>query len=210
MRDTLTAIDLFFNRTALGDNETVPFRLMVWSDNDGRPGATLYSDEHARHPEFDGMNRYHRYMLETPVVVMGRVFVGFVQDNNYYINLGFDRSMNSSDRIYYLTGTDWQQSILSGSLMMRPCFGASATVGVERPAPGCGEWSVYPNPASEWVRVEGLPEGSRMMLYDMTGRLLTTVQGGTMSVAGLANGVYVLRCLTREGLLSTRKIIIKH
>lgn len=210
VRDTLTALDLYFNRTANGDNELVPFRLMVWAENNGRPGSVLYTDEHLRHPEFEGLNRYHRYVLELPVVVTGRVFVGFVQDNNYYINLGFDRSLNTSNRIYYHTGTDWQQSILSGSLMMRPCFGASATVGIEEQRAERGAWSVYPNPASERLMVEGLPEGSLLTLYDMTGRLVFTTHSCQMGVSELANGVYILRCVAPEGSVSMRKVIIKH
>ena len=42
---------------------------------------------------------------KAPVVVSDSVFVGFEQANNYFINLGFDRNNNASDRIYYLTGT---------------------------------------------------------------------------------------------------------
>lgn len=208
--DTLTAVDLYFNQTVDGDNETVPFNITVWSNDGGRPGTVLYRDRSARRPVMDGLNVYHRYRLENPVEVSGSVFVGFEQGNNHFINLGFDRSNDVSERIFYLTGTEWQQSILSGSLMMRPCFGIAGTVGIEIGAVEDVEWRLYPNPASEWVRVEGLPTGSVVTLYDMTGVQLKTTRDNVFSVVGLKEGVYLLRCVTPKGFSGTRKLIIKH
>lgn len=208
--DTLTALDLYFNRTNDGANETVPFRITVWKAENGHPGTVLYRDNSNRRPLFDGLNRYQRYVLESPVVVNGSIFVGFEQSNNYYINLGFDRSHNTSDRIYYLTTTEWQQSILSGSLMMRPCFGAAATVGIGEVESENSEVVVYPNPAKENVIVQGLPDGSHIEIYDASGR---QVQAFTYRLSPftvhLPNGLYLLRCITPNGTTYTEKLIIR-
>ena len=209
--DTLTAVAMYFNRTKNGENEYTPFNLTVWQNEDGKPGTILYRDEVRRFPEFNGLNKYHRYALEEPVVVEGSIFVGFDQGNNNYINLGFDRKHNSSDRIYYRTGTDWQESILSGSLMIRPYFGMAATVGVES-----GEWSMenlraYPNPANEHVTIDRLPEGSTVQLYDLMGRLLQSSQENILRVASLPNGVYLMRVLPKDGRhVVSSKLVIKH
>ena len=72
------------------------------------------------------------------------------------------------------------------------------------------EWKVTPNPASEWVRVEGVSEQARMMLYDMTGREVATGKGRSLNVAGLAEGVYILRCVDSQGCIGNKKLIIKH
>ena len=210
MADTLMAVDFYFNSTKDGENETIPFRIVVWENNDGKPGSVIYRDRASRRPVFDGLNVYHRYLLEDTVWVSGSVFVGFEQDGNDYINLGFDRNHNVSDRIFYLTGIAWQQSILSGALMIRPCFGVSATVGIEERGMEAMEWKVMPNPASEWVRVEGVSEQARMMLYDMTGREVATGKGRSLNVAGLAEGVYILRCVDSQGFIGNKKLIIKH
>jgi hypothetical protein len=211
--DTLTALDLYFNRTYDGENERIPFIITVWKAEKGKPGAVLYRDNSRRRPLFDGLNSYQRYVLEHPVVVNDTIFVGFEQTNNYFINLGFDRSRNTSDRIYYLTSTEWQQSILGGSLMMRPYFGVAATVGIETPHPSPSTVHLFPNPASNHLKVNGLAEGSRVEIYDATGRKVTEMSGkGTMEmdVRGWAQGVYLLRCVTREGEVHTEKIIISH
>ena len=208
--DTLTALDLYFNRTLNGENEQVPFLITVWQAENGRPGTVLYRDHTSRHPLFDGLNTYQRYILESPVVVDGDVFVGFEQTNNYYINLGFDRSYNTADRIYYLTSTDWQQSILSGSLMMRPCFGAAATVGIGEVRSSEIGIQIYPNPATDHVMIEGLPTGSRIELYDMHGRRVYTNNNFQSSIFNFQfpAGIYLLRAIAPDGTSHTEKLII--
>ena len=210
VEDTLTAVDMYFNRTVGGENEHVPLRLTVWQNEEGRPGTVLYSDSERRYAEFDGLDCYHRYLLEEPLTVDGSIFVGFEQENNYYVNLGFDRSRNTADRIYYLTGTTWQQSILSGSLMLRPCFGAAATVGVgEAEAP---QVRVYPNPASDVLHVQGVGAEVAVELIDALGRRVRSVRGQqTVNTADLPAGLYLLRVAGNgRQAPSIHKIIIKH
>ena len=209
--DTLTALDLYFNRSADGENERVPFRITVWeADDSGRPGSILYRDQNNRRPLVEGLNCYHRYLLETPLVVNGSIFVGFEQTNNYYINLGFDRSYNTADRIYYLTSNQWQQSILSGSLMLRPCFGIAATVGVAEVEDSKNDILIYPNPTSDIVHVKGLPEGSRIELFDASGRRVHSNSNFQFSIFNFPNGLYLLRAITPDGAYHTEKLIIHH
>lgn len=207
--DTLTALDLYFNRTLGGENEQVPFLITIWRAENGKPGTVLYRDQNRRRPVLEGLNRYQRYVLEEPVVVSGDIFVGFEQTNNYYINLGFDRSFNTADRIYYLTSTEWQQSILSGSLMMRPLFGAAATVGIAEV--GHQEWEIeiYPNPASDHVTIKGLPEGSHIDIYDAAGRCVCSSFIFQFSIFNLKSGLYLLRCIAPDGTSHTEKLIIR-
>lgn len=204
--DSLTAIDLFFNPTLDRANENIIFYLTVWAvGEDGNPGEVLYRDNTGRRVV---TGRYHRYLLEEAVEVpSGTLFVGFEQTGNDFINLGYDRSYNTAGYIYYLTDGSWQQSFLGGSLMMRPCMGVEATVGMT-PAAAAQEVTVYPNPATErlWVTVEA----QRLELYDLQGRCVVTGQGNSLSVSTLADGLYLLRCLTDEGELVMKKVIIRH
>lgn len=206
VRDTLTAVDCYFNRTLDEQNGAVSFYLTLWSmDDEGRPSEVLYRDEVRRHPRFGG---FAHYVLEAPVVVDGSVFVGFEQTGNDYINLGFDRSWNTSDRIYYLTGTEWQQSILSGSLMLRPCFGAAAAVGVDKVEP-MATCRIYPNPANEWVSIEGVDGGCEVTLYDMQGRQVAISHVHGLNTRACADGLYLLRIVGSEGV-RVMKLLIKH
>ncbi len=210
--DVLTAVDLCFNHTLDGENEEVMFLLTVWqAAADGTPGEVLYRDEERRRTQIGG---YQHYELEHETTVSGSIFVGFEQIGNDFINLGFDRSFNTADRIYYLTSTQWQPSILSGSLMIRPCFGESALQGIDRSTQEV-PLTVFPNPATSSARVCGLTPGSEVTVYDMQGRRLISARAdGTgdmqLSVEDMPDGLCLLRAVSPEGRVTAAKLIIRH
>ena len=207
--DTLTAVDLWFNDALDSGNTAISFYLTLWSvGDDGRPGEVLYRDEMRRHPQYRQEGGFVRYVLERPVTVEGALFVGFEQSGNDYINLGFDRSYNSSDRIWYLTSTEWQQSILSGSLMLRPAFGAAATVGTSELRTPNSELTIYPNPASDRVHIDG--EVEWIELYDMQGRRRATSRGNDLDVSSLPDGMYFLRVTGIHHTPTTATLLIHH
>ncbi|MBR1549322.1 MAG: T9SS type A sorting domain-containing protein [Bacteroidales bacterium] len=208
--DTLTALDMCFNRSLNGENEDVPFYITVWRCENGVPREVLYRDHSGRRPVIEGLDGFHRYALEEAVVVGDSIFVGFEQANNYFINLGFDRNGDASDRICYLTGTEWQQSILRGALMMRPCFGAAATVGIEERRAENDGWSLYPNPADEYVQMEGVAADAEVWVYDMNGKKVAGAKGNRIETRGLPGGVYVVRCVDGKKAVVAKKLIIKH
>ncbi len=72
--------------------------------------------------------------------------------------------------------------------------------------------SVYPNPATDHVTVDGLPDGSTVSLYDAQGRLVTTQSLGhsatqSLDVSALASGLYLLRIQTPSAV-TVRKLVI--
>lgn len=214
--DTLSAIDMAFNRSFNGENEGIRFYLTIWRAEDGQPGTVLYTDQASRTPIIpdsgaltDEHGPFHRYLLEQSVVVDGSIFVGFVQDGNDFINLGFDRSFNSAERIYHFTSVSWQQSYLSGSLMIRPCFGQSAVVGIEE-AKEFNELKVYPNPADKKVNIDGLPAGCKVIVYDIRGRQVLVTNEEHIDASSLPDGIYLLKAITTSGALHTAKLIIRH
>ena len=211
-QDTLTAIDMFFNRTRNNENEGVQFKLCIWRCENGHPGTVLYKDSEKRHPEFDGLNRYHRYTLESAVIVDDSIFIGFEQLSNDFINLGFDRNVDARQYTYYRTGNEWMQSILRGAIMMRPAFGESALVNIAETQKEIGV-KVYPNPASDHVNISidtDQPDRLRLTLYDMQGRKVWNgCFTSTLTLDGLANGIYLLKVIAPEsGQQTLKKLII--
>ena len=75
-QDTLTAVDLCFNRTRNGENEDVRFQLCVWQCENGRPSTLIYKDPEKVTPQFGERNAFHRYHLSEPVVLDDTVFIG--------------------------------------------------------------------------------------------------------------------------------------
>jgi hypothetical protein len=66
--------------------------------------------------------------------------------------------------------------------------------------------TVYPNPASETVRIEGL-EPAEVQVYNTLGQMVKTVKDShEINMAGLPQGVYLLRIADAEGNIYTNKI----
>lgn len=202
--DTLTALYLYFNQTFANQNSNIRFYITVWDDNDGHPGNVIYRDSERRRPAFNGFNRYVRYLLEEPVLCTGTVYIGFEQTSSDYINLGFDRNNNASQHIFYLTGTEWQTSILSGALMLRPAFGHRATLDV-KPTFG-SEAKVYA--LGQRIVVE-TDTPQPVAIYNLKGQCLYRTAAASAptrcSSQPLPAGLY----LVRVGLTSTHKIIVQ-
>jgi hypothetical protein len=62
--------------------------------------------------------------------------------------------------------------------------------------------SLFPNPCSDHVFVEGLPPGASLLLYDAAGKLLSRHEdGGALDVSLLCPGLYSLVAVGRTGKL---------
>jgi hypothetical protein len=72
--------------------------------------------------------------------------------------------------------------------------------------------SLSPNPATTHFLLSGLPTGSVVQLFDMLGRKAresSISAEGTVSVQGLAPGVYILRTADRNGRQYTGRIMVE-
>ncbi len=213
--DTLTAVDLYFNRTRNNENANIQFQLCIWKSRNGKPGELIYKDDTRLHPEFDGMNRYHRYPLGNPQTLNDTIFVGIEQLSTDFINLGFDRSNDARQQTYYRTGNEWMQSILSGAVMMRPVFGSHALVGIENPPSFALEFSCSPNPTHGQLHIRwdnGTTDQLIITIFDMQGRRRMHLPfSPSIDLSALPNGVYLL-CI--EDVASRQqarhKIIVSH
>ncbi len=202
--DTLTALHLYFNRAYANGNNNIRFYITVWDDNNGHPGNIIYRDCDRRSPLFEGFNRYVRYLLEEPLICSGTIYVGLQQTSADYINLGFDRNNDASAHIFYLTGTEWQNTILRGSLMLRPAFGHSATLATIQPEQTNNRIHVQDNR----IVVE-THQSAPITIYNIKGQpihLSRTPDGPSQTITQpLPSGLY----LVRIGIDPAQKIIIE-
>lgn len=166
--DTLTALDLYFNRTLHDENAYIRFRITIWDDDGGHPGNIIYQDHDNRRPQFQGFNRYVRYALEEEVLASGTIYVGLEQTGSDFLNLGFDRNNDASAHILYNTSGQWQTTILRGALMLRPCFGSRALLHISNPAPAP---AVTIHTEGSRIIIDGA-QGLPIAVYDPLGRLL--------------------------------------
>lgn len=202
--DTLTALLLYFNHTYADQNNAIRFYLTVWDDNNGHPGNIIYQDRERRKPLFEGFNRYVRYLLEEPLVCSGTIYIGLQQTSADYINLGFDRNNDASSHILYLTGSEWQTTILRGALMLRPAFGHRATLAIPSTQPAATQAFALQNRIAIDTR-----QAAILTIYNLKGQ--TVYQRSTPSgpcrtlTQPLPAGLY----LVRFGNSAAQKIIIK-
>ena len=69
--------------------------------------------------------------------------------------------------------------------------------------------SVYPNPAKDYVKIEGA-EAAEVQVYNAVGQMVKTIQGSNeINVSGLAEGVYLLRITDVDGKVYTNKTTIQ-
>ena len=69
--------------------------------------------------------------------------------------------------------------------------------------------SLYPNPASDIVRVEGIT-AAEVQVYNALGQMVKTVRDSNeISVAGLSEGVYLLRITDADGKVYMNKITVR-
>ena len=201
VEDTLTALQMYFNRTLGEENANIRFVITVWDDADGVPGNIIYQDSERRKPLFEGFNQYVRYILEEPLVCSGTIYVGIEQYSSDYINLGFDRNNDASANILYLSGTSWQTSILRGSLMIRPYFGYMATLD----APHAESLTQFRAYAVNGTLIATTDTPQTIQVYDALGRmLLTRHNSNSVRLPNLPAGLYLIKA----GSHNVKKVLV--
>jgi hypothetical protein len=146
--DTLRAVQIFFNRTQGNANE-VFFDLMVWRDNNGKPGEAIYSQLMEKVEFSERLNEFQTYLLDEPVAVNGTFYIGIRQLTIENLNVGYDQYNDAQQHIYYNTDGTWYQSTYQGALLMRPLIGKQfAWSGTPERIREDVLFHVYPNPVA--------------------------------------------------------------
>lgn len=225
--DTLTAIQMYF--LPINDITNLllrEFTLKVWSDGGNQPGTVIYSKTHQT-PDynFETMNRFFSYDIDSVVIQLSAgqtYYIGWEQQAIDRLYIGFDYNTDHSDKIYYNTSGNWNQSIFDGSLMMRPVFGGRYPAsqdqsGIHEASSG-NTFSVYPNPANDMIIISGLNndnENSLVDIIDLGGRVVISPQhlnaNKSIDVSHLSTGLYFVQVKSENGeIIGTERIVIVH
>ena len=71
------------------------------------------------------------------------------------------------------------------------------------------ELTVYPNPAKNLVRINGV-EAAEVQVYNALGQMVKTVQGSNeIDVSGLVEGVYMVRITDEDGRSYMARVVVK-
>ena len=208
--DTVSGVQLLFNRT-LNDANFNFFDILVWRDNNGKPGEVIYTLANQR-PIWDDelIYKFSYYTFKDVVKVNSTFYVGIRQQYSKSINIGFDSSKDNRQNCYYNAGDGWKNTSFPGSLMIRPIMGSKPYfVNVEENQ----EVSVrlYPNPACNVIHIDGIDneDANCIVIVDLTGRVVKQYQfNNDIDVSDLQNGMYMLCVINKDGSSATTKLLI--
>ena len=119
--DTLTSVYIYFN-PVIHDRSRENFRLTVWEDNSGEPGAILHQNSSVSRPRYSELNKFKgvanfvRYDLDEPVVVNNQFYIGWEKITDDRLNVGYDVNRDYQEKIFINLGGVWQMSDSSGGV----------------------------------------------------------------------------------------------
>lgn len=218
--DTLQAVQMYFVQSYNNMSQKY-FYLTVWDDNEGEPGDTLYSELGVLPQYDDQLNQYSMYRLSTPVdtplVVSGTFYVGWIQTTTEKLNIGFDFDNVANENLFYNVSGYWEQSQIEGAVMIRPVFGKPVPgqlTGVE-PLPVPTTVELYPNPARQHFFVKPPDDTTvfNVSIIDGSGRQVAAYPAQTatnaIDISHLQAGFYVVKIMGRNVSATSRLLIIK-
>lgn len=203
--DTLKALQVHFNRTSFPSSPS--FYLMIWAAGSNQPGSIIYEQE-VTYPEISGLGSFSTFSLNVPIpLAAGTYYIGWAQTNNAELNIGFDRNLNNSNRIYYNFDGNWYAyTAAEGTLMIRPVlrYPYDIFVGADNMESGSRhEINVFPNPAEQRIQFRNLncDHVKNWVIFDVQGKeILKGVSlGEILDIGSLDKGLYVLGVWFKDG-----------
>ncbi|HQU38847.1 MAG TPA: T9SS type A sorting domain-containing protein [Chitinophagales bacterium] len=205
-----------------GPKSNLFFSLMVWDviDTTGASAdeSILYQADFLTPKYVDSVNGFYVYQLTdylgnpTPVVVNGYFYVGWLQTQSDFLNVGFDVNNVANNDVFYTTGGNWTRSDIPGAIMIRPQVGGNYSVVDDVHDVQTTSVIVFPNPATAQISMSGMTEGDRYEIFSSTGVLVDAGiwTGDPVEITDLASGMYLLRAIHRDGDSVTTSFIKQH
>ena len=191
-----------------GNKSNLFFSLMVWDEIDTTLASAseniIFQNDFLTPKYVDSINGYYVYKLvdflgnPTPVVVDGDFYVGWLQTQDEFLNVGFDANNDFNEDVYFNVGGNWQQSSLNGAIMIRPRVGGDYSMynTIGDLTHTASTLSVYPNPATHVLNITtGWNGDVHYEVYDQQGRLVhnETNTDKQISITHLVDGFYIIK-----------------
>lgn len=197
MPDTLRAIQICFNDSYQNANLRA-FDLMVWFDNNGIPGNTVYTQEEMTVNQGEGINGFYTYILNDPQPVYGDFYVGWKQRSETFLNAGFDINTPHGNKQFYWLNGNWNQSQANGSLMIRPVLGPLIkTTSIEDVIQKNNTLRIWPNPVKDYLNIDAgdllLTSSPTIRIFDIRGREVMKISfSEQIDVSSLPDGIFFI------------------
>lgn len=210
--DTLRGLQIYFPRSDV-DLSNLLINLYVWKSLN--PEDSLLRDELIFPQYGPGRDQFVFYRFSRPLYVSDTFYIGWQQVSlltDMKIDVGFDRNDTASQHIFYNVNGTWQVSQMPGALMLRAVLGEDIPYGVGLAEARQPELLLYPNPATEEVRILWpQQEPLLVVLHDMSGREVYRQYGWpdmVLQVGHLPRSSYLLRAYSSGRLLGSAKLFL--
>lgn len=206
----LTGIEIYAPNIAQ-NSSTQNITLLVWNNLTANTSDVLRA-QNVLINESTSINQFQRFSFDRPVLLDGDFFIGYREENDDPISIGFDKNTNSADKLFYNQSGSWEPNIvLEGSIMIRPVF-EKARITVSNKNEINNDWDIraYPNPNKG--RLKLTENWDEISIYDLQGRLQfqshKTENQTEIDISQLKNDLYLFK-IRKANQIKTLKLMIK-
>lgn len=195
-----------------GNVSNSPFKITIWKSLN--PEDIFYQKDSVSYPVYEeSVNGYHFYPIFNGPILNGTFYIGWVQVNNTNLRLGLDKNTSLSSKQYFNTNGTWNESMIQGAWMFRPVFGGYPNLPIsdEEIYENTNELTVYPNPATNEIKVGGFEDFIDVKVFSLQGKLMLQQQlfkSDKIDISYFSQGMYLLYITDNKGQISTHKVSV--
>jgi hypothetical protein len=207
------------------DSQSDLINIKVWVDTLSNATEVFSRDLHKLRYRY-GFNGFYFVDLvdflgdAIPVdLVAGQTFyVGWQQSFGEEVPIGFDRSTDNKEKTWVGVGSNWSQSTVSGTVMIRPLVSVDSnftTIAVDEVESVQNELTIYPNPTRDVLNLElsnyEAVDDYQLYIHNAVGQeVYTSNFEKQLNVGAWNTGLYILTLRNEQGTIIAQQKIIKH
>ncbi|CAA6829188.1 MAG: Unknown protein [uncultured Aureispira sp.] len=209
----------------IDDSQSDLINIKVWVDSLSNDTEVFSRDLHKLRYRY-GFNGFYFVDLvdflgdAVPVdLAAGQTFyVGWQQSFGEEVPVGFDRSTDNKEKTWVGVGTNWSQSTISGSVMIRPLVSVDSnfsTIAIDEVESIQTELTIYPNPTKDVLNLElsayEAVDAYQLYIHNAVGQeVYSSNFEKQLSVGTWNTGLYILTLRNEQGTIIAQQKIIKH
>jgi len=221
--DTLYGVGIHFTEEGVDQRQQI-FDVAVWKKINA-VGQMAFEEPDAsvnftKQMFVDSANGFAYYPLEKPLAITNQVYIGWIQNSNFRLNIGFDKNYyllngnQANPNLFFSVDGFWSKTSLKGAPMIRmysitkPNF-----TGIKSNDQAKRKISIYPNPATHHITVNTQGYLAKSIeIRSFTGQIVAASQNNynhasQFDVSEFPAGIYLVTVTTSEGIAINQKFV---